>query len=181
MSRPIVFLDCDGVLANSHAHSSPQWCDDASYDADPTLFPHSENAHVPLECPCLEQLGRIVQTTGADVVLTTTWRHNVEQRAFLVVALATYGVHVIGDTPNIGFDRRGDEVVAWLKENTFDGRFVILDDGHYNDFAQAGLLDHLVITIMCDGIVGRPGEGLTQLRADVAIKVLSGQGENTVR
>ena len=98
-----------------------------------------------------------------------------------MVALATYGVHIIGDTPNLDFDRRGDEVVAWLKENAFDGQVCIIDDGHYSDFAQAGLLDHLVITIMCDGIVGRPGEGLTQLRADVAIKVLSGQGENTVR
>jgi len=181
MQRPIVFLDCDGVLANSHAHMSPQWCEDASYDADPTLFPHSENAHVPLECPCLEQLGRIVKSTEADVVLSTTWRHNVEQRAFLVVALATYGVRVIGDTPNIGLSRRGEEVAAWLKANAFDGPFVILDDGHEEEFDRVGLSDRLVTTVMCDGIVGRPGEGLTRVAADAAIELLSGEGEVALR
>ena len=181
MSRPIVFLDCDGVLANSHAHSSPQWCEDASYDADPTLFPHSENAHVPLECPCLEQLGRIVQTTGAGRRADHDLAAQCRTTRILGRGTRHYGVHVIGDTTYIGFDIRGEYVVALLKEYAFYCRFVIIDDGHYSDFAQAGLLDHLVITIMCDGIVGRPGEGLTQLRADVAIKVLSGQGENTVR
>lgn len=175
MQRPVVFLDCDGVLANSHAHMSPQWCDDAPYDADPTLFPHSENAHVPLECPCLEQLARIVRSTGADVVLSTAWRHNADQRAFLVLALAAYGVDVIGDTPNIGLARRGEEVAAWLEANAFDGKFVILDDGHEDEFEGAGLSDPLVLTVMCDALVGRPGEGLTQVAADAAIAILTEQ------
>ena len=178
MSSSIIFLDCDGVLANSRAHCCPQWVEgvDAgkrlSYADDPTLFPHPENAMVPLERPCLEQLARVVRATGADVVLSTSWRLAQGKRAFLVSALAAYGIRVVGDTPDIATTRRGQEVAQWIAENRFVGTFVILDDGHEESFESTALHSKLVLTTMC--APHEPaGEGLTPALADRAIEVLA--------
>ena len=134
MSRPIVFLDCDGVLANSHAHSSPQWCRRLLRrrpDAVSALGKRPRPARVPVSRTTGSYRPDHWSRRRADHDLAAQCRTT----RILGGGTATYGVHVIGDTPNIGFDRRGEEVVAWLKENAFDGRFVIIDDGHYSDFA----------------------------------------------
>ena len=72
-------------------------------------------------------------------------------------------------------------MAAWLAAH--DGKvesFVILDDGHADSFAQSGLTDHFVETLLGDSpsISKEEGlkEGLTKAKADACIRILLGQG-----
>ena len=60
--------------------------------------------------------------------------------------------------------------------------FVILDDGHADSFAQSGLTDHFVETLLGDSasISKEEGlkEGLTKAKADACIRILLGQGSS---
>lgn len=78
----VIFLDCDGVLANSRS---------AMFDyelGDQTLIHDHTGMNVPLEKQCLAELQRVVASTGAVVVLSTTWRLDPAMRNFLVSCLA---------------------------------------------------------------------------------------------
>lgn len=52
--------------------------------------------------------------------------------------------------------------------------YVILDDDHAESFAQAGLTDAFIQTLM-DPRVPREQEGLTTTKADAAIRILLGK------
>jgi len=187
----VIFLDCDGVLANSRSALMDYESDDDTLVHDPT------GMNVPLEKRCLGELRRVAQATGAVIVLSTTWRVDAGMREFLVSALEP-SLKVIGDTPS-GVDTsnsqrqklpksewrygRGAEVAAWLAAH--DGKvesFVILDDGHADSFAQSGLTDHFVETLLGDSpsISKEDGlkEGLTKAKADACIRILLGQGSS---
>eukprot|EP01047_Picozoa_sp_COSAG01_P058167 COSAG01_NODE_6817_length_3485_cov_42.916716_1_plen_918_part_01 len=184
----VIFLDCDGVLANSRS---------ACWDYEPgdeTLMHDPSGYNVPIERRCMSELQRVAQATGAVVVLSTTWRLVAEMRDFLVASLKEYGLQVIGDTPagadtsNSGHARllpkskrlwgRGAEVAAWLAAQG-EGQvesFVILDDDHVGSFEQADLSHALVQTTMggapSSSPQGRLEEGLTPELADQTIRVL---------
>lgn len=159
---PVIFLDCDGVLANARSHT---WEFD---ETDPSLFHHPTNELAPLERRCLAELQRIVEATGAAIVLSTTWRVDAGMRAFLVSALTPFA-QVVGDTPN--GSNRGSEVAAWLAAHPTVPSYVILDDGHEEGFERAGLTDRFVQTVMC--VPDEPSaEGLTPALADRAIEIL---------
>ena len=161
-STSAIFLDCDGVLANAR---SQLWDFD---EGDTTLLHDPAGEIVPLERRCLTELQRVVETTGASIVLSTTWRVKPEMRAFLCSALMpfTKDVH---DTPQM--HDRGAEVAAWLAANPHVSSYVILDDGHEDAFARAGLSDHFVQTLMRVPD-DASAEGLTAAKADAAIALL---------
>mmetsp|Transcript_38585 Transcript_38585/g.106492 ORF Transcript_38585/g.106492 Transcript_38585/m.106492 type:complete len:249 (-) Transcript_38585:57-803(-) len=160
----VIFLDCDGVLANARSQS-------CHFDeADPTLLLHPTNAIAPLERRCLAELQRVVEATGASIVLTTTWRQVAAHRSFLVSALQPFA-QVLGDTPTLS--DRGSEVRAWLRAHPDVTRYAIIDDDHSEWFELAGLSDHCVQTVLCDD--SEPSaEGLTAVKADEAIALLIG-------
>eukprot|EP01046_Picozoa_sp_COSAG06_P050507 COSAG06_NODE_8019_length_2299_cov_1.319091_1_plen_137_part_10 len=89
----VIFLDCDGVLANSRSACFDYEPDDETLMHDPSGF------NVPLERRCMSELQRAARATGAVVVLSTTWRLVSYMRDFLVSSLEEYGLQVIGDTP----------------------------------------------------------------------------------
>ena len=156
-----------------------------------------KNTHIRLDADLVARLRRLCERTGAVIVLSTTWRVDAGMREFLVSALEP-SLKVIGDTPS-GVDTsnsqrqklpksewrygRGAEVAAWLAAH--DGKvesFVILDDGHADSFAQSGLTDHFVETLLGDSpsISKEDGlkEGLTKAKADACIRILLGQGSS---
>jgi hypothetical protein len=102
--RRIVFLDIDGVLA--HAGSDDR-----------------------LDPACIARLDELLMTTGAELVLTSSWRDT-----FGVVEtqtrLARAGLHGrIGDaTPRLPHGTRSDEIDAYLARTGGCERYVILDD-----------------------------------------------------
>ncbi len=97
MTRRVVFLDIDGVLAPIR-----QW--DRYGDLDPA---------------CIRVLNEIVAGAGADVVVSSTWRHGktVTELQAMLEAAGFIGC-VIDKTPvgALGADR-GEEIAAWLAEH----------------------------------------------------------------
>jgi hypothetical protein len=139
VTRRVIFLDIDGVLAPIR-----RW--DRYGDLDPA---------------CIQVLNEIVAGAGADVVVSSTWRHG-KTAAELQEMLEAEGFtgRVVDKTPTgaPGADR-GDEIAAWLAEHAVGG-YVIIDD-HAN---MGELRAQLVLT--------HPAHGLQPADALRAIAVL---------
>eukprot|EP00927_Polykrikos_kofoidii_P073546 TRINITY_DN69577_c0_g1_i1.p1 TRINITY_DN69577_c0_g1~~TRINITY_DN69577_c0_g1_i1.p1 ORF type:complete len:271 (-),score=53.25 TRINITY_DN69577_c0_g1_i1:178-969(-) len=110
-STPVIFLDVDGVLNGRRTY-------------DPVRRR--------LEEDCMLLFTAFARETEASVVLSTTWRHEPHLRHELVNALWQHGLprdSVVGQTPNLGFDRREEEIQNWLMTAGAEvRRFVVLDD-----------------------------------------------------
>ena len=131
VTRRVIFLDIDGVLAPIR-----RW-----------------DRYGDLETTCVRVLNEIVARGGADVVVSSTWRHG-KSVAELQAILDAEGFtgRVIDKTPAGGPGTgRGEEIAAWLAEHAVSG-FVIIDD-----HAAMGELDrHLVLTHPAHGL--RPAD-----------------------
>jgi hypothetical protein len=136
----VVFLDIDGVLAPIR-----RW--DRYGDLDPG---------------CVRVLNEIVAGAGAEVVVSSTWRHgkSVTELQEMLDAAGFIG-RVIDKTPvgAPGADR-GDEIAAWLAGPAVGG-YVIIDD--HGDMGE--LRARLVLT--------HPARGLQPADAARAIEVLT--------
>uniref|UniRef100_A0A7S3TSU6 Uncharacterized protein n=1 Tax=Strombidinopsis acuminata TaxID=141414 RepID=A0A7S3TSU6_9SPIT len=141
----IIFLDVDGVL---HPVDAPQ-----------EDFLHSKH---------LEELRRVVDASGARIVLSSTWRLDAGHAYQLSNAIAGMGLQrPIGATPDYWQQGRAAEISAWLATNAAlvdGGRWLAIDDLPLTpDLPEA----HVITT---DGNVG-----LTKELADAAIAKLQTQ------
>lgn len=121
----VIFLDIDGVLNNSYTEEK----------IDQYIF---------VEDRKIELLKRLMDNTGAKIVLTSTWRHGwpelkegkMTQDVKLFLALQNklleFDIEILDYTPitNGAMNKRGEEIDAWLKEWQGEAveSFVILDD-----------------------------------------------------
>jgi hypothetical protein len=114
-----------------------------------------------LESACIEVLNGIVARTGAEVVVSSTWRYG-KTVAELQEMLDAHGFagRVCDKTP-VGAPgaTRGDEIAAWLSQHPVDG-YVIVDD-HVD---MGPLMSHLVLT--------HPAQGLRPADAARAVETL---------
>lgn len=143
---PVIFLDVDGVL-NRSGHSG-----------------HG------LEEEKLRLLKDIVDSTGAVVVVSSSWRKDVRSSSRLFTALAARGIPWAGQTPSLDAmgegglvqaASRGVEIKEWLAHNPQVKRYVILDD---DPDADTGT-ERLILT--------RSGTGLTmQLAREATMLIL---------
>ena len=129
-----IFLDCDGVLNNINY----------------TKKCYKKNGKKPMSMYCtpfdpynLKNLAKIVRKTGANIVLTSTWRLDKERMAVLRARLAEYGLKIYDMTDNINMIR-GVEIKEWLKSHRYIENYVVIDDEEYN---LSNFIDnkHLVI------------------------------------
>jgi len=137
--RPVIFLDIDGVLAPIR-----RW-----------------DRYGDLDAACIEVLNEIVARAGADVVVSSTWRHG-RTVAELQETLGAGGFigRVLDKTPTgAPGNGRAGEIAAWLAEHAVSG-YVIIDD-HVD---MGDLRPHLVDT--------HPAHGLRPADASRAIAVL---------
>mmetsp|Transcript_77839 Transcript_77839/g.204385 ORF Transcript_77839/g.204385 Transcript_77839/m.204385 type:complete len:209 (+) Transcript_77839:90-716(+) len=141
----IVFLDVDGVL----------------HPVDAPLEKFLNVTH-------LEQLRRIVESSGARIVLSSTWRLDHNHAFQICNTIAGLGLpRPIGATPDHWQQGRAAEISAWLATNASlvdGGRWVAIDDLPLTpDLPEAH-----VVTV--DGLTG-----LTRELADLAIAKLQAQ------
>ena len=121
MTRRVIFLDIDGVLAPIR-----RW---DRYEA--------------LDPACVRVLNEIVAGGEAEVVVSSTWRHGrtVDELQAILDAHGFAG-RVTGKTPTATpGGTRGDEIAAWLDEHAVAG-YVIIDD--HTD--MGALRERLVLT-----------------------------------
>ncbi len=152
MTKPILFLDIDGVLNNHHRmHTSKG-----------TQF------LCPIACGRLIEM---VERVGVQIVLSSTWRKHPEDVEFLRCAGILDCAHEdwrtphglfniigsVGEEPIYSSAQRGDEIADWLKRHPEVETYAIVDDD--SDFLpeqlpyfvqtsnKLGLLQHHVVML----------------------------------
>lgn len=150
----VIFTDVDGVL---------------NEDSTPT---RTKSRVIFIDQEKLLRLKKIVDATGAKIVLSSTWRYDRNDPKHngdfleLQEAFHRVGLEFFDYTPvdAIGI-RRGMEIRAWLGLHRGEvDRFVILDDEVF-DFEERGLLPYLIKTEFGEG-------GLTEGHVRETIKML---------
>ena len=137
----VIFLDVDGVINSGNNMSRnarlKRTCENMYFD--PT---------------CMNRLKKLVENTGAKIVLSSTWRlpdertRSMAHLENLKERLALYGLCILDSTPALTSDRN-QEVNEWLQSHPEVVQYIILDD--VNDNFQGDNLRRLVLT---DEIVG---------------------------
>ncbi len=165
---PFLFLDFDGVL-NHAAHFANRRAGRTAADCltDAESF----------DLAAVERVNRIVERTGADVVISSSWRCMLGL-ADIRGILKRHGFRgrVVGATPRLhrtpdGEERvRGHEIQAWIeRRERFRGDvgpFAILDD----DSDMAHLAPRLVRTSFDLGLLDEHVERVVALIGERAIK-----------
>jgi hypothetical protein len=132
--RKVIFLDVDGVL-NSEAIAQ-EWHLRTGKNGWGGFFKENEKAtdeNVKWGREAVSNLKNLVDTTGAEIVISSTWRKHFSVEKFKEM-FAIYGwenAPVIDKTPT-SFRIRGLEVNSWLKDHPDVDKYVILDD--FDDF-----------------------------------------------
>jgi hypothetical protein len=150
-----IFLDIDGVLN----------CNNTTDDCF---------GMTGIEDRLVKKLSTIVNATGAEIVLTSTWRDYWEpdkkeiqdaEGTYLDEKLLKQGLHISAKTDPDWLYKRGDGIIEWLKDKNVES-FVILDDEPH-DYKEVNLEQHWIQTYdVNDG-------GITDEDVVKAIKILS--------
>lgn len=157
--RKVIFLDIDGVL-------------------------NKDNGGPKIEECFVKRLAHIVKKTGAEIVLSSSWRrayanhvnpeypYQNKDVALLISMLDKYRLRIMDVTPDLtsGPYARPLEIRVWLLEQGNLERFVIIDDETF--WAWNWLGDYLVCTTHLDGN-GKSVCGLTDGNAEKAIAILN--------
>ena len=165
--KKVIFLDIDGVLNDDKIVKD----EESPIIADRFMY----------------NLKTIIENTGAEVVLSSSWRSSYAAYAYkgfsvknadmeaLLECLDYYGVKIAGATPCIfnGPEGRPFEIRSWLCHRPDVENFVILDDEEF--WKWNWLESHVVYTTTKYGEeYDQYKKGLTEKLAQDAIKILNG-------
>ena len=152
----IIFLDVDGVL---NCRNSRSRC----------------GSIIGVDRAKVERLAKIINETGAKVVLTSTWRNGLDDNLeatdkygkYLIKALRVYGeIEIFGKTEYINVWDRGNEITEWLDRHKDVESWVVLDDEVFRDYSMTGVSKRLVKTSWYK-------DGLTDEHVERAIELLN--------
>jgi HAD domain in Swiss Army Knife RNA repair proteins len=101
----VIFLDIDGVL-NCNRTPNPR---KFPFIVDPIL---------------LRRLHRLLELTGAKVVLSSNWRYDPAG----MFSARHYGVPFIDTTPDLPGEPRHNPIVEWMRRHSDVERFIVIDD-----------------------------------------------------
>lgn len=152
--KKIIFLDFDGVMDTAYynhvlnSQGLPE-CDEYGAVFDPD---------------CVENLKYIIEQTGADLVVTSSWKSMMSYKDILEMwEKRQLPVFVTDTTPTIS-RRRGDEIDLWLTDCPTDCQYVIIDDLDASHFYTHHYPRLLVVN---------PYYGLDRETAEKAVKLLN--------
>ena len=155
----VIFLEVDGVLNSEHSHSidkNDNWMENEVSDNH------------------IQWLKKIVDETGAKIVLSSSWRHyhpkatgsnTITDPLFKVLdrKLREAGLEIIDITPDLRGKMRGLEVQEWLNAHLDVTKYVILDDDADFTVEQKPFFVNTTFKY-----------GLTEILAIKAINILNG-------
>lgn len=133
----VIFFDVDGVLNSNKI--ADEWHLKTGKNGWGGFFPEEEkatNENVKWGQDNVNNLKLITETSGAKLVVSSTWRKHFSTKKFKEM-FAVYGwidAPVIDRTPG-GYRIRGMEINTWLNDNKEVEDYVIIDD--YDDFMVA--------------------------------------------
>lgn len=157
--RALLFLDMDGVLNDKTPHP---------------------NGYYGVKASCVESLNRVLQSTNAQIVISSAWRYMIPDAMSLQgfeYLLVTHGVdcrdRVVGFTcRDEDLEGRGQQIRHWLNEHGGRRPYVVLDDGGQHpdgSWSDMGIHEAGLAVVWTNGKVG-----LTAADADRAIRILMG-------
>ena len=133
----IIFLDFDGVM------------DTVYYDhvLSKEGKPGSDKYGVVFDPNCIKNLKHIIDETGADIVVSSSWKYLMSYQDFQEMWEARGLPGFVTDvTPEPANRRkRGDEIDAWLDECRTECQYVIIDDLDDNNFNEHQIPRLLVV------------------------------------
>lgn len=120
MSEKLIFLDIDGVLHTDRQNRI------------------NRGRARPFDPEAISALNRILNETGAKIVISSMWRHYYKTPALFDEMLVDQGLpagSVVGFTPDLGRDHsynstyeRGDEILAYCGSLDYRVRIAVIDD-----------------------------------------------------
>lgn len=151
----VIFLDFDGVMDTAYY----------GHILGKEGLPYHDEFGAVFDPNCVKCLKEIVDKTGAEIVVTSSWKSLMTNRDMLNMweqrGLPGY---VIDLTPSSsGCRHRGDEIDAWLKECKDECQYVILDDIDESNFNEHQLPRSIVVN---------PYHGLDKEAAEKVIELL---------
>ncbi len=172
-TRKLIFLDMDGVIA------TPRVVKDGLWAIDPQ---------------CEEELGRIISATGAELVISSSWRkHTIAETVdFLneqgfrfcdrIVGVTIRGYHYLVKGAAISIPR-GVEIKQWIDHNIHsggNGEYVLGRNGTFNRRFLGVDFEYVILDDDSDMLLEQASHfvrcewdiGLTRELADKAIGIL---------
>lgn len=157
----VIFLDIDGVLNHEDYY---RWrYEEITINHRDFVHPYSE-----FSPDSIKQLNRILKETGAEIILSSTWRFDEMdklQKLFKEVGIERPITDITPDLYNVFNSHccRGKEIEKFLNEHPEIDRYVILDDDTDMEDYQ---LPYFVKT-------NAYADGLNEERANKAIEILN--------
>ncbi len=151
----VIFLDFDGVMDTAYNdHIRSKEC-----------LPISDEYGILFDPACVRNLKQIIDATGADIVVSSSWKYLMSYQEFLKMwedrGLPGFVTDV---TPNpVNRRNRGDEIDAWIEECRTDCQYIIIDDLEANNFNEHQIPRLLIVN---------PFFGLDEETAERAICLL---------
>ena len=169
--KKYLFLDIDGVLNHE------EWFEKRVYDIK-NKQRWEQECFDPL---CVERVNRILNSTGASLVVSSSWRNNPNLKYIFNIVGLPIEFDVTPNFVNIDDDinywpSRGQEIDKFIESHECDN-YVILDDDI--DFTEDQIKNHFVHC--CPTYVQSIKEdnswntGLTEEKAQLAIKILNNE------
>lgn len=140
-------------------------------DIDGVLHPLRKGSQSAFDSECMSHLRSVVASTGAKIVLSSSWRVAPRQKQRVHEALESAGLGgIMGATPVSGYNNnRVDEICAWLEQHPEVSAYVAIDDMDL----QSGSGDvGSRSRIASSSVRTKPAEGLTASDASRAIEIL---------
>lgn len=155
MPKKIIFLDFDGVM-------DTEYYDHLLSEADK---PISDEYGLLFDPECVKNLKYIIDSTGADIVISSTWKDFMSYQEILDMwkyrGLPGFVTDVTPSTEN---HKRGDEIDGWLKECHTECNYVIIDDLDVSNFNEHQIPRLLIVN---------PFNGLDEYTAKRAVMILN--------
>jgi hypothetical protein len=152
----IIFLDFDGVI-------DTEYYSHILYEAGK---PIADEHGLLFDPECVKNLKYIIDNTGADIVVSSTWKDDMSYEEILDMwkdrGLPGFVTDV---TPTTAEHHRGDEIDAWLKECPTECNYIIIDDLDACNFNEHQIPRLLIVN---------PLFGLDEYIAERAIRKLNG-------
>ena len=152
----IIFLDFDGVIDTSYYDHVLSKEGKPGNDQDGTVFDPN----------CVRNLKHIVEQTGADIVVSSSWKYLMSYQDFLNMWKDRDLPGFVTDVTPEPMTRRnrGDEIDAWIEECHTECQYVIIDDLEANNFNEHQIPRLLIVN---------PIFGLDEETAERAIRLLN--------
>ena len=122
----VIFLDVGGVIVHS-----------GTLGKNRGESPNSSFYYLnQIDPACLLRVKRVIDATGAKVVISSTWRRwdapvTGIRRAFIDAGFNRVELRdiLIGSTPFLPSEKREDEITAWLANHPEVDQYFVIDDG----------------------------------------------------